>query len=105
MADFRGQPLYNCRNCKNPIALRDDLVSKKFWAKSGPAYLFSHAMNVVVGQKKDKELITGVFSIADIYCSNCGEVLGWKYVRAYDATQTYKEGKFIIEIAKVAKLY
>lgn len=62
-------------------------------------------MNVIVGQKGDKQLMTGLYSVADIYCSNCGEVLGWKYVRAYDASQQFKEGKFIIEIAKIAKLY
>ena len=62
-------------------------------------------MNVIVGQKGDKQLMTGLYSVADIYCSNCGEVLGWKYVRAYDVSQQFKEGKFIIEIAKIAKLY
>lgn len=62
-------------------------------------------MNVIVGQKGDKQLMTGLYSVADIYCSNCGEVLGWKYVRAYDTSQQFKEGKFIIEIAKIAKLY
>ncbi|PON72015.1 Yippee/Mis18-like [Parasponia andersonii] len=105
MAEFRGQPLYNCRNCRNPIALRDDLISKKFKGKSGPAYLFSHAMNITLGPKRDKQLITGVFTIADIYCRGCGEELGWKYITAHDATQRYKEGKFIIEISKIAKLY
>ncbi|KAL5567722.1 hypothetical protein UlMin_024297 [Ulmus minor] len=105
MADFRGQPLYSCRNCKNPIALRDDLLSKNYKAKSGQAYLFSHAMNIIVGKNEDKQVITGLYTIADIFCSNCGEVMGWKYLRAYDARQKNKEGKFIIERAKIAKLY
>ncbi|BFG32818.1 hypothetical protein CerSpe_190920 [Prunus speciosa] len=105
MAQFGGNPFFSCRNCQNPLALRDDLISKKFLTKSGTGYMFSHAMNIIVGQKEDRQLITGVFSIADIFCSNCGEVLGWKYVRAYEISQKFKEGKFIIERAKIAKEY
>lgn len=73
--------------------------------KSGPAYLFSHAMNIIVGQKEDRKLMTGLFTVADIYCSNCGEILGWKYVRAFEARQKFKEGRFVIETAKMAKEY
>ncbi|XP_035540012.1 protein yippee-like At4g27740 isoform X1 [Juglans regia] len=123
MAGVAGnQPLYICRNCKNPIALRSDLLSKAFIigakcsfskipffrgkkGKSGPAYMFSHAMNIIAGQKEDRKLITGAYSVADIYCCNCGEILGWKYLRAYEMQQKSKEGKFIIETAKIAKEY
>lgn len=73
--------------------------------KTGPAYMFAHAMNIIVGQKEDRKLITGLFTVADIYCSNCGETLGFKYLRAYEVRQKYKEGRFIIERAKIAKEY
>ena len=73
--------------------------------KSGPAYMFVHAMNVIVGQKVDRKFMTGLYTVADIYCSNCGETLGWKYVRAYEVRDKFKEGKFIIERAKIAKEY
>ncbi|KAL6123047.1 hypothetical protein ACLB2K_075570 [Fragaria x ananassa] len=105
MAEYSGNPFFSCRNCKNPVALREDLLSKKFVAKSGAAYMFSHAMNVIVGQKEDKTLMTGVFSVAGIHCSNCGQELGWKYIRAYDPQQKFKEGRFIIERAKIVKVY
>lgn len=74
-------------------------------AKTGQAFMFSHARNIIAGQKHDKELMTGLFSIADIYCSNCGEELGWKYIRAYEDRQKFKEGRFIIEKAKLVKEY
>ncbi|RVW14489.1 Protein yippee-like [Vitis vinifera] len=73
--------------------------------KSGRAFLFHHAMNIVVGEKEEKQLITGLFTIANISCSNCGEVMGWKYVQAYEPRERYKEGKFIIERAKIVKEY
>ncbi|KAJ7965305.1 Protein yippee-like [Quillaja saponaria] len=96
---------YSCRNCQNPIAFRSDLLSKNYKAKSGPAFMFSHAFNIIVGQKQDRELLTGMYTVAGIYCSNCGQELGWKYVKAYEVIQKFKEGKFIIERAKIAKEY
>lgn len=74
-------------------------------AKSGQAYLFNHAMNIVLGSNEEKQLMTGKFSIADVYCSNCKETLGWKYIKAYEQKQMYKEGKFILEKMKILKEY
>ncbi|XP_057950818.1 protein yippee-like At4g27740 [Malania oleifera] len=106
MEDFAGQTLYSCRNCRNPIALRDDLLSKHFMAKSGPACMFTHAMNVVLGRKEERGMLTGWFTIADVSCHNCGEVLRWKYVRAHQAKENrYKEGKFVLETMKIVKEY
>jgi hypothetical protein len=65
-------------------------------------------------------MTTGNHTVRDIYCCKCGVVLGWKYVRhlchpyayattgfnwniivyqdkAYEASQKYKEGKYILE--------
>ncbi|KAH7538271.1 protein yippee-like At4g27745 [Ziziphus jujuba] len=105
MAEFDGHPYYSCINCRNPVALRFDLLSKSFHGKTGPAYFFSRAMNITVGRKEERKLITGAYTVADIYCSNCGEVLGWKYIRAYEIKQKFKEGRFIIERAKIVKEY
>ncbi|XP_017972348.1 PREDICTED: protein yippee-like At4g27740 [Theobroma cacao] len=101
--EFGG--LYSCRNCLNPLALGDDLVSKNFKAKSGQAYMFIHAMNVVLGPKYDKHLLTGLHTIADIHCSKCGEAVGWKYIQAFDLKQRYKEGKFVLETLKMIEQY
>jgi hypothetical protein len=75
-------------------------------------------------------LITGLHTVADIFCSVCNSNLGWKYVSAppptalgvapvaaadssgcthmqemaFEATQKYKEGKYIIEKARVVKV-
>ncbi|KAK0593654.1 hypothetical protein LWI29_017453 [Acer saccharum] len=55
------------------------------------------------GQKEDRHLLTGLHTVADISCADCREVLGWKYERAYEASQKYKEGKFILEKSKIVK--
>ena len=41
--------------------------------------------------------------MADIYCNACDTRVGWKYVEAYEDSQKYKEGKFILEKAMIVK--
>lgn len=60
-------------------------------------------MNIVVGALEDRRLRTGLHTVGDISCADCHEVLGWKYERAYEASQKYKEGKFIFEKVKIVK--
>ena len=60
-------------------------------------------MNVEVGPKEDRQLMTGLHTVADIYCADCRQVLGWKYLRAYESSQKYKEGKFIFEKSKIVR--
>ncbi|XP_065860120.1 protein yippee-like At4g27745 [Euphorbia lathyris] len=104
MADSIGPPcLYSCHNCSNFVSRHDDIVSKSFQASKGRAFLFSHAMNIVVGKKEDRRLITGLHTVADVFCGDCGELLGWKYEKAYEEAQKYKEGKFVFEKFKIVK--
>ncbi|ESQ54487.1 hypothetical protein EUTSA_v10026935mg [Eutrema salsugineum] len=90
MGESKTLPTYFCRNCENPLALGEDLISKKFVVTSGAAFMFSHAMNVVVGPKIGRKLITGSYVVADVMCSKCGETLGWKYVETFNLKQRYK---------------
>ncbi|KAF1893681.1 hypothetical protein Lal_00002194, partial [Lupinus albus] len=103
MAELIGPRLYSCCNCRNHVSLHDDIISKAFQGRNGRAFLFSHAMNIVTGPKEDRHLLTGLHTVADVYCGDCREVLGWKYERAYEASQKYKEGKFILEKSKIVK--
>lgn len=42
-------------------------------------------------------MTTGRHVVRDIFCRQCKEVVGWKYDRAYEAGEKYKEGKYILE--------
>jgi hypothetical protein len=64
---------------------------------AGRAYLFDNCVNVSVGPAEDRRLITGLHSVCDIFCKRCKTKVGWTYARAYERSQKYKEGKFIIE--------
>eukprot|EP00986_Skeletonema_menzelii_P019044 scaffold27055_cov155-Skeletonema_menzelii.AAC.9 len=61
------------------------------------AYLFDQCVNIVTGPPEDRILITGLHSVCDINCKRCNTLVGWTYARAYEPSQKYKEGKFIIE--------
>ncbi|CAG8604327.1 22332_t:CDS:2, partial [Cetraspora pellucida] len=54
-------------------------------------------VNVEEGPSEDRHMTTGLHTVKDIYCSRCRSVLGWKYERAYEQSQRYKEGKYILE--------
>ena len=38
-------------------------------------------VNITLGPKEERLLMTGLHTVADIYCTCCNTVLGWKYVR------------------------
>ncbi|KAG6745530.1 hypothetical protein POTOM_050023 [Populus tomentosa] len=103
MAESGDYPFYSRRNCRNPLAFDSDLLSKAY--KGRHMYMFSHVMNIVLGQKEDRKMLTGMYTVAAIFCRNCGHELGWKYVRAFDPSQRIKEGNFIVEKLKLVKEY
>eukprot|EP00882_Tetradesmus_deserticola_P026792 GHRQ01029587.1.p1 GENE.GHRQ01029587.1~~GHRQ01029587.1.p1 ORF type:complete len:103 (-),score=10.62 GHRQ01029587.1:170-478(-) len=47
-------------------------------------------VNVSVGPKENRMLITGLHTVADIFCTVCDANLGWKYEMAYEEGQKYK---------------
>ncbi|GLI68237.1 hypothetical protein VaNZ11_012587, partial [Volvox africanus] len=98
-----GPRIYSCATCRAHAADHDDIISKAFQGRHGRAYLINNAVNVTLGPKEERVLITGLHTVADIYCTSCNTVLGWKYEHAFEESQKYKEGKYIIEKAKVLK--
>ncbi|KAH7290603.1 hypothetical protein KP509_30G056900 [Ceratopteris richardii] len=93
--------IYSCRFCHSHLANFGDLVSRGFQCKKGKAYLFDSVVNVSTGPMEDRTMTTGLHTVSDIYCNSCRQVVGWKYEKAYERSQKYKEGKFILERARV----
>lgn len=92
---------YKCRLCHTHLANFDKLMSKGFHCRRGKAYLFNTVVNVSVGENEERMMTTGVHIVADIYCICCNQNVGWKYEAAYEESQKYKEGKFILERARI----
>ena len=60
-------------------------------------------MNVTTGPSEERQLMTGVHVVCDIYCVNCKAYVGWKYKKAYEPSEQYKVGKFVLEKTKLKK--
>lgn len=118
MVYLDGPQVYTCNQCRTHLTSHDDIISKSFHGRHGRkfvseklvkpslsnngfnpgrAYLFEHSVNIVIGPAEDRMLITGLHSVCDIFCKRCKKMVGWTYAKAYEPSQKYKEGKFIIE--------
>ncbi|KAL4308918.1 hypothetical protein GQ457_01G004350 [Hibiscus cannabinus] len=92
---------YRCKFCRTHLALPDDLVSKSFHCRRGKAYLFNNAVNITVGTLEERMMLSGMHTVADIFCCCCGQIVGWKYGAAHEKSQKYKEGKFVLERGRI----
>lgn len=92
---------YRCKFCKTNLALLDDLVSRAFHSRRGKAYLFNNTVNITVGPHEERMMLSGMHTVADIYCCCCGQILGWKYETAHEKSQKYKEGKYVLERGRI----
>ncbi|XP_048805717.1 protein yippee-like 4 isoform X1 [Lagopus muta] len=115
----RSHRTYSCVHCRAHLARHEELISKSFQGSHGRAYLFNSVLkehrqtcpqhpvwcrvNVGCGPAEQRLLLTGLHSVADIFCENCKTTLGWKYEQAFESSQKYKEGKFIIEMSHMVK--
>ncbi|XWS59949.1 hypothetical protein CRYUN_Cryun08bG0166100 [Craigia yunnanensis] len=89
--------VYSCKHCFTHLVLLDDIISKSFHCRHGKAYLFDKVVNITVGEKEERMMMTGMHTVVDIFCVGCGSIVGWKYEAAHENTQKYKEGKFILD--------
>ena len=107
--------IYGCKNCKTHLSDHDDIVSRvrrlrkvgrcqrliharqNFRGQHGKAYLFNSVVNVNLGEAAERNMTTGRHVVRDVNCRQCKETVGWKYDRAYESSEKYKEGKFILE--------
>lgn len=70
---------------------------QNFRGQHGKAYLFDSVVNVTAGEAGERNMTTGRHVVRDIFCKQCKETVGWKYDKAYETSEKYKEGKFILE--------
>uniref|UniRef100_A0A7S1UJY0 Protein yippee-like n=1 Tax=Phaeomonas parva TaxID=124430 RepID=A0A7S1UJY0_9STRA len=101
---LEGPKIYCCEGCGTHLSTNDQIISRAFHGRGGRAFLFNTAINVSTGPPERRMLITGMHVVADIYCIQCQALIGWTYEQAFEPTQKYKEGKFILEKTKISKV-
>uniref|UniRef100_M4C1Z5 Yippee domain-containing protein n=1 Tax=Hyaloperonospora arabidopsidis (strain Emoy2) TaxID=559515 RepID=M4C1Z5_HYAAE len=99
--DVEDMHAFRCAECGNMVADHNDIIAKTFFGRTGKAFLMDNMYNVHIGSSRKCYLRTGFHSIADVLCGQCDFVLGWKYIKAMESSQKYKEGKYIMEHAVV----
>ena len=72
-------------------------LSQNFRGQHGKAYLFSNVVNVVEDSPDERTMTTGRHIVRDISCRQCDTIVGWKYDKAYELQEQYKENKYILE--------
>ncbi|KAF9606923.1 hypothetical protein IFM89_030099 [Coptis chinensis] len=75
---------------------------QSFHCRHGRAYLFNKVVNVSLGENEERLMMTGMHTVADVFCVGCGSNVGWKYEAAHEKAQKYKEGKFVLERFKIS---
>lgn len=46
-------------------------------------FVFFDSVNVSLGETEERPMMTGLHTVADIFCVGCGSIVGWKYVRLW----------------------
>jgi len=96
--------VYTCVGCDSHLSSPSEIISKSFRGAHGRAYLFQKVVNVCEGEPMEQMMMTGLHEVMDVHCLRCHTILGWRYKRSYEASQRYKEGKFILEKSLIREL-
>src|SRR3954464_11680489 len=72
-------------------------TQQNFRGQHGKAYLFNSVVNITEAEAVERNMTTGLHVVRDICCRQCKETVGWKYDKAYEVSEKYKEGKYILE--------
>ena len=101
---LESDKVYGCARCGTHLTDEDELISTAFMGSHGKAYLFIKIVNYIEGKLERKSMTTGVHEVKNIYCLYCQALVGWKYEKAEEESEKYKEGKFILEKACIKKV-
>lgn len=97
--------VFGCKQCKTHLADYNDIISRNFRGQHGKAYLFNTVVNVIPKDAVERSMTTGRHVVRDIVCRQCKQTVGWRYDKAFETTEKYKEGKFILEEELLCVIY
>ncbi|KAG5498850.1 hypothetical protein JKF63_03139 [Porcisia hertigi] len=92
-----GKGGFGCAFCGAHFCVAEDVVSDNFRGRHGKALLVSRCENSYFGHQEEKQLMTGLHRVRDVFCSNCDKYVGWGYDFAVDEREMYKMQRFVIE--------
>jgi hypothetical protein len=102
---LNSEKIFGCKHCKTHLASADAIISRNFRGQHGKAYLFDSVVNISQAEAVERSMTTGRHEVRDISCRQCKETVGWKYDKAYEEREKYKEGKYILEAELLCTVY
>ncbi|KAI0341325.1 yippee-domain-containing protein [Trametopsis cervina] len=103
MPDLRspveGKVVYRCKGCNARITTKTSVVSWEFRGASGKAALAKEAENVSLADPTVLLMNSGVYRVQNSTCAECETPIGWKFVKATEKGEKWKEGHFCLELA------
>ncbi|RPD55616.1 hypothetical protein L227DRAFT_579585 [Lentinus tigrinus ALCF2SS1-6] len=60
--------------------------------------MFTETRNIALDPPSILLMDSGTYTIQEFICKTCEAYLGWKFVRAHDGPERWKEGHFILEL-------
>ncbi|DBA05046.1 TPA: hypothetical protein N0F65_000734 [Lagenidium giganteum] len=100
---LEGSKIFSCSECRTHLSTAEEVISKQYQARSGKAYLFDKVVNITLGPPIERAMTTGMHVVVDIYCNTCWNYVGWNYKEAHEEKQKFKEGKYILELARTQR--
>ncbi|KAL5151537.1 Protein yippee-like [Glycine soja] len=83
-------------------SLRAGLIDASSAELTWPLQMISSpGVNFTIGTPEERMMLSGLHTVADIFCCCCGQIIGWKYESAHEKSQKYKEGKFVLERGRI----
>jgi len=93
---------FRCRICRAPIFKASDVISANYHAQTSPGYLINNLSGISVST--DEQICTyttGKYTVKNVACDQCGQVLGVTYSGTDSIHNQYKVGKFLVGIDRL----
>ncbi|CAM9667502.1 unnamed protein product [Scytosiphon promiscuus] len=97
--------VFACATCKTHLSTEKNIISKDFTTQNGRGFLINKMINVTNGPPENRNLITGMHTCRDVYCVTCDTAVGWEYVKAFEKTQKYKVGNFVLDTTRTIQYH
>jgi len=96
-----------CKTCKTCITFSDATVSgpREFKGFFGKASLFSQVDHITLALPVVQLFVTGAHVCQTACCASCASQLGWKIVGAYQPSEQWKEGTYLLELETLEPRY
>lgn len=95
--------IYRCANCHTHIFQASQVVSDSFTGVTGEGLLVSRAVNLDEGKTEKREFRTGMYQVRDVYCVQCHNYLGWRYIKSSSQSERYKEHMLVMEANELSR--